>query len=157
MDFKGNLQIISSPQTVSNATLGSTVRFVCQTSITSVLPGWNINGTDYRVTELPLGYRSESYLTSNVLIVSPVEIAMNNSVYFCFVTSFTSEGRQVRIESEPAMIIIRVPNYSKFMHPYSGVMHACDFPCEIWYYRKESYCVLKKLYRGNSLRYIMHI
>ena len=117
MAFKGNLQITSSPQTVSNATLGSTVRFECQTSTASALPEWNINGRDYRVTELPLGYRYESILNSKVLIVSPVEIAMNNSVYYCVLTFYTPEG-YVRVESERAMIIIYVFNPSKYEHYY---------------------------------------
>lgn len=113
MAFIGNVQITSSPQTVTNATLGSTVRFECQTSTTSAIPGWNINGKDYRVTELPLGYDFESIQNSKVLIVSPVEIAMNNSVYFCYLTYFANEEHK-RTESERATMVIQaLKHFSK--------------------------------------------
>lgn len=108
------LQIIRSPQTISNATLGSTVRFECQINSTSVFPQWNINGRDYIATDFPLGYEFESISYSKVLIVSPVEQAMNNSVYYCFLFLPTPEGL-VTVNSSQATLII-LPTH----HGYSS-------------------------------------
>ena len=88
------------------------MRFECQTSTTSALPGWNINGIDYRVTDLPLGYEFESILNLKVLIVSVGEIAMNNSVYYCFLKSFSTSEGHVRIESERARIVIQLQPFN---------------------------------------------
>lgn len=112
--FLGPVQIISSPQTVRNATLGSTVRFECRISDAIVLPEWSINGRDYQITDLPLGYDFESVSNSNVLIVSSVEISMNNSVYYCFFFTYSSEEQKyIPINSSRAMLIIQPPNSSK--------------------------------------------
>lgn len=106
------MHITRSPQTISNATLGSTVRFECQINSTSLFPQWNINGRDYIVTDLPLGYEFKSVSYSKVLIVSPVEQAMNNSVYYCFLFVPTPEGL-VTVNSSQAMLII-VPLHSGY-------------------------------------------
>ncbi|CAI8033942.1 hypothetical protein GBAR_LOCUS19133, partial [Geodia barretti] len=74
-------EIISGPQTVSNATLGGTASFECIINSELALPRWNINGIDYTVTRLPAGFQFESDSFSKVLTVSPVQQEMNN---WCF-------------------------------------------------------------------------
>ena len=93
--------IVQDPENVTNATLGSTIRFECVMSRQSFFPGWNINGIDYAVTDLPLGhsFMRESY--TMILIVGPLQMAMNNSCYYCYLENF--EGRE---ESSRAKLII---------------------------------------------------
>ena len=99
--LSGNIQIIHSPRTVTNATIGGTVTFECGFSGTTESPIWNINGEDYFVSELPPPHVYDG--SSMSLIISPVERRMNNSVYYCF---FYSE-MFVPIFSEHAMLIIQ--------------------------------------------------
>ena len=102
----GSVQILSGPQSVTNATLGGTVRFECVISSITVLPGWNINGTDYRIADLPSGYRFENVEESKVLIVSPVVMALNNSVYFCYILTYSTSQGFHRINSTTATLTI---------------------------------------------------
>lgn len=114
----GTALITRHPQTVGNATIGSTVKFECRTSTTTVLPGWNINGRDHRITDLPQGHSYDISLDS--LIVSPVEGAMNNSIYYCFLGIYSSEG-YTRIESSQARLIIIQP----LVNDYSSKLTVC--------------------------------
>lgn len=77
------------------------MRFDCQISDPLVSPRWNINGRDYRISDLPLGHE----YVSQMLIIYPVKASMNNSVYYCYVFDSTSEG-VVEVKSSRAMLII---------------------------------------------------
>ena len=102
-NYTGVLDITSSPQTVSNATLGSTARFECRLNSVSAYPGWNINGHDYLVSHLPSGYTfvSESY--SKILIVNQVQQEMNNTRIYCYIILYNG-----RVESSRAKLIIQL-------------------------------------------------
>ena len=126
------VQINFSPQSISNAPLGGTARFNCILSSETAYPAWNINGKDYLVTDLPLGYMytfsSDSY--SNELIVGPLNMAMNNSCYYCYVINY--QGR--RQESAQAKLTIIqthiMDTYSTTIrgkaavHPEASVQHS---------------------------------
>ena len=121
--LSGTVIITRSPQTVSNATLGGRVRFECGASGTTETPGWNINGQDYRITDLPIGYVYNG--ASKSLVVSPVENTMNNSVYYCYFLIYsTSQQRFVEITSSEAMLIIQPSNFiiSKFLKNISIII-----------------------------------
>lgn len=92
------------------------MKFECKPSPTTILPEWNINGRDHRITDLPQGHTYDSSLYS--LIVSPVESTMNNSVYYCFLGVYSSEG-YTRIESSRAMLIIQA-----LINDYSSELYA---------------------------------
>lgn len=96
--------IVSGPHSISNASLGSSVRFECVMSSENIYPSWNIDGTDYQITDLPSGYDFMSISYSKVLILNSVQQEMNNSCYYCYVV--TLEGR---MESERAKLIIQLP------------------------------------------------
>ena len=116
------MQIIGSPRTVTNATLGGTALFECILDSVFALPAWNINGNDYQVTKLPLGHTfiSESY--SKVLLVGPLNAAMNNSCYYCYVVNYQG----IRLESSRAKLIIQWPTmdtYSTTIKEISSFVH----------------------------------
>ena len=94
------MRIVSGPVSVTNATLGGTARFECMLSNRYSYPAWNIDENDYDVTDLPLGYEFKSEGYSKILIVEPLQQAMNNTCYYCFVETY--EGRQ---ESSRAKLI----------------------------------------------------
>lgn len=79
--------------------------FKCITEGTVSPPDWDINGRDYRVTELPLyhEYHSEGYLE-----ITPITLSMNNSIYFCYYKPYV-DGRFVTIESDHATLVISPP------------------------------------------------
>ena len=68
-------------------------------------PRWNINGTDFTVTNLPVGFQFERNSYSKVLTVYSVRQEMNNWCFYCFLL-LTSSGR---VESTRAKLIIRSP------------------------------------------------
>ena len=95
------LQITQSPQSRPNATIGDTVVFQCRLNSKSANPGWSINGTDYQITDLPLGYsyKEENYTKS--LVVGPLEQQMNNTYFYCYIITFGG-----RYESSRAYLVI---------------------------------------------------
>ena len=97
-----SLQITGSPQSVTNATLDSFVTFECTLSSLLADPAWNINGTDYQVTDLPLGYMYKRENYSKLLIIGPLYLHMNVTSLYCYI--FNIEGRQ---ESDRAWLIIK--------------------------------------------------
>lgn len=101
----GSVFITSSPKSILNARIGSCVVFECKLNSETVYPSWSINGTDYPITDLPLGhaFRSESY--TGQLTVGPLNRRMNNTVYYCYVV--TLNGRE---ESAQAHLIITKTN-----------------------------------------------
>ena len=104
--LSGNIQIIHSPQTVTNATIGGTVTFQCVFSGTIESPSWNINGEAHYASELRPPHMYD--VSSMSLIISPVESGMNNSVYYCFFVTYSEmESRFVTISSEHATLIIQ--------------------------------------------------
>ena len=102
MLYVASLKIIEGPQSVTNASVGGTVDYKCIAEGTASPPNWNINGEDYRVTELPLNheYHSEGYLE-----ITPITLSMNNSIYYCYYTPYV-DGDFIRIESEHAYLLI---------------------------------------------------
>ena len=106
----GAVQISHGPVTVPNATLGGRAEFECKVSGTSEHPSWNINGQNYQTVYLPFGH---SYDRNNyILVVSPVQQYMNNSVYYCLFVCFIN-GNFITIRSDSARLIIK-QNASKF-------------------------------------------
>ena len=57
------------------------VCFGCDYTGTSNLPIWNITGTVYFTTSLPLVYK---YIESSRLCIDHVTLSMNNSYYACY-------------------------------------------------------------------------
>ena len=84
-------------------------------------PRWNINGTNFTVTNLPVGFQFERNSYSKVLTVNPVRQEMNNWCFYCFLL-LTSSGR---VESTRAKLIIRspteTPSYYTFRSTASSV------------------------------------
>lgn len=105
LPLSGSVFITSSPKSILNARIGSCVVFECKLNSETVYPSWSINGTDYPITDLPLGhaFRSESY--TGQLTVGPLNRRMNNTVYYCYVV--TLNGRE---ESAQAHLIITKTN-----------------------------------------------
>ena len=79
--------------------------FKCSAKGAVLPPGWNINGTDYRVTELPLNHK---YYPEGYLEITPISLSLNNSIYYCFYLSYI-EGSSDRIESKNATLVISTP------------------------------------------------
>ena len=100
------------------------MEFVCILNRRDAYPAWNIDGTDYQITDLPFGYDFMSVSYSNVLIVTSVQREMNNSWYYCYVVTL-----QGRMESERATLIIQLlPNTtSKYPCNYKKVYTFVDF------------------------------
>ena len=87
----GELQsAISKGPLNATAIVGDTASFECILSSTSLFPRWNINGTDFTVTNLPVGFDFESNSYSKVLTINPVRQEMNKSLFSC---SFMNERR----------------------------------------------------------------
>ena len=98
------VEITRGPLNVSNAIVGGTASFECILNSTSLFPRWNINGYNFTVTNLPVGFQFESNSYSKVLTVNPVRQEMNNWCFYCFII-FSSE----RIESSRAKLTIQSP------------------------------------------------
>ena len=114
----GAVEIVSGPQTITNATLWGSAEFVCVLNNEDAFPGWNIDGTDYLITDLLYGYDFKSISYSNTLIVTSVQREMNNSLYYCYVVTL-----QERLESERARLIIQFLSNttSKYPRTYTDV------------------------------------
>lgn len=101
-----SLKIIEGPQSVKNASVGGAVEFKCITEGAASPPIWNINGEDYRVTELPLNH--EYHYSEGYLEITPITLSMNNSIYYCYYKPYV-DGEFIRIESEHATLLISPP------------------------------------------------
>ena len=95
------MEIIRGPLTVYDALIGGTAHFECIINSVSVFPRWNIDGIDFTVTNLPVGFEFESDSYSKILTLDPVREEMNNSVFYCFLQQINS-----RLESTKAKLII---------------------------------------------------
>ena len=84
-------------------------------------PRWNINGTDFTVTNLPVGFNFKRNSYSKVLTVNSVRQEMNNWCFYCFLL-LRSSGR---VESTRAKLTIRSPtetsSYFKFRSTASSI------------------------------------
>lgn len=76
--------------------------FKCITEGTTSPPSWNINGRDYRMTELPLNHK---YYSEGYLEITQISLAINNSEYYCFYEPYI-DGVFIRIESVHATLLI---------------------------------------------------
>ena len=111
-------EIIRGPLTVTDASVGGQARFECILKTESLFPWWSIDGMNFSVTRLPIGFKFENNRTSKVLVVDPVEQELNNSCFLCYVVS--PDGS--REESSPAKLIIPPPMptpTSSISHPSS--------------------------------------
>lgn len=97
-----SITIIDGPKSVTNASVDGSVDFNCITEGAASPPIWNINGRDYRVTELPLNHK---YYSEGYLEITPISLSMNNSMYFCYYLSYI-DGVFVIIKSENATLVI---------------------------------------------------
>ena len=97
------VEIIRGPLNAT-AIVGDTASFECILNSTSLFPRWNINGTDFTVTNLPVGFDFESNSYSKVLTVNSVRQEMNNWCFYCFLAFING-----RVESTRAKLIIQSP------------------------------------------------
>ncbi|CAI8047457.1 hypothetical protein GBAR_LOCUS26223 [Geodia barretti] len=95
------LAITRSPQSMRNATIGDIVSFECRLNSKSAHPGWGINGTDYQITDLPLGYSYKEETFTKSLVVGPLVRSMNNTCYYCYIITFGG-----RYESSRAYLVM---------------------------------------------------
>ena len=97
-----NITIVNGPENVT-AVVGSTVTFQCDYEGTTDLPRWRINGTSYRVTNLPAYHQ----FIQHTLQVQLVTTAMNNTKYVCFFYDYDfSAGQDKTIESRPGFLFV---------------------------------------------------
>ena len=82
--------------------------FKCVASGTEEPPIWNINGNDYRVTDLPLYYK---YFPGS-LEVFPIICSMNASYYYCYYLDY-SAGQFIKVKSNTSFLFIAQPGRSQ--------------------------------------------
>lgn len=101
INILGSIEIVRGPVTVSNATIGGTVRFECVLSTDSFYPYWNIDGTDYTPVYIPAAYTYSSNSNEYYLTISTVQESMNNTCFYWFLQLYRD-----RVNSLPAKLII---------------------------------------------------
>ena len=120
-------EIIRGPLTVADASVGGQARFECILKTESLYPWWSIDGMNFSVTRLPIGFKFENNGASKVLVVDPVKQELNNSCFLCYVVS--PDGS--RGESSPAKLIIPPPMptpTSSISHPISPAVAPSSAP-----------------------------
>ena len=86
------------------ACVGDSVTLPCQYTGTDDKPQWRIAGFPHSSSSLPAGY----VYTNEGLHIPSVWVQLNNTVFTCFFTVHVGRGVLEDIESQPAIITVRI-------------------------------------------------
>lgn len=101
------IRITEGPMTIYDAKINTNVSFSCKAEGTEESPSWNINGSNYFITDLPPNYRFHQ----GKLKIAIITTKLNGTVLYCFYDIFPSG----QIKSQNARLFLADKGWQSYV------------------------------------------